>query len=645
MAPCHYLTAILCEVLGARPQGSGSRSFFQALAKRIIIESDQFRMSLAANHSKLSLWEWAPRSFRLALGALLALVLVIVSGFLSNGAKAETRTLKVYYTHTKESATITFKKNGKYVKSGLKKLNHILRDFRRNEPTKMDPELFDIVWEVYQKSGSRKPIHVISGYRSPRTNNMLRRRGRKVAKNSQHTRGKALDFFLPDVKVSKLRALGLQAHGGGVGYYRGSFVHLDTGRVRHWPRMSRRQLSRVFPRGRTIHVPSDGRQLKGYKIAAANLKKGLNYDGTPRRTAANSSLIARLFKTSGNDGDESEGTRVAAKLKAPPKKRPAKPAAAVAKKPSGADPFALEVAAAQKVQSEEIRKQSLDPAVTPEAQEVVEETVEIAQVTVPRRRPAANVLQVPVPAAQEQTLEPISATEVALLQPAAEPVTAEPIAAALQPVPQPQPEPSRFSDADTAAINNLKSRIRTALARQRQLTAAERAVEAQANVELAAKLAGLQVPKPQGSETSSTGFSTANTSTSGGFEVPTPQWRSQPQEAVSNDTQIAALPEPAPATVPAKAPSEPEQREVPEMVGELKLGNLDGTTVRAWAVATTTRVGPIAALSAPKYDQGTRRAAPLSVYSAGFANNRPPLRADRFSGRALTRVAFAYFTN
>ena len=121
----------------------------------------------------------------------------------------------MYYTHTKKSITVTFKKNGRYDKAGLKKLNRFLRDFRRNEPTNMDPELFDLVWEVYKKSGSRKPIQVISGYRSPKTNNMLRSRGRNVAKTSQHPMGKALDFFMADVSVDKLRALGLQAHRGG----------------------------------------------------------------------------------------------------------------------------------------------------------------------------------------------------------------------------------------------------------------------------------------------------------------------------------------------------------------------------------------------------------------------------------------------
>ena len=246
-----------------------------------------------------------------ALASLSLAVVVSALAFSAGSARAETRTLNLYYTHTKERAKITFKRNGRYDKAGLRKLNRFLRDWRRKEPTRMDPALFDLVWEVYQKSGSRKPIHVISAYRSPRTNNMLRRRGRKVARNSQHTRGKAMDFFLPDVPVSKLRALGLKQHRGGVGYYRRSFVHLDTGRVRHWPRMSRRQLSKVFPRGRTIHVPSNGKPLRGYKTAMANLKRGRNADGSSRRTritggGGGGSLLARLFARSGNDGDEGE---------------------------------------------------------------------------------------------------------------------------------------------------------------------------------------------------------------------------------------------------------------------------------------------------------------------------------------------------
>ncbi|WP_321344810.1 DUF882 domain-containing protein [Breoghania sp.] len=200
--------------------------------------------------------------------------LVSLTG-LSSVATAETRSLKLYNQHTGERATIAFKRNGRYIQSGLRDLNQFLRDWRRNEATKMDPELFDLIWEVYRESGSRDYIHVVSGYRSPATNNMLRSRSRGVAKKSQHTRGKAMDFFIPGANLAKLRAIGLRQQVGGVGYYPTSgspFVHMDTGSVRHWPRMTRQQLARVFPNGRTIHIPSDGKPMPGYKQALAEIK-------------------------------------------------------------------------------------------------------------------------------------------------------------------------------------------------------------------------------------------------------------------------------------------------------------------------------------------------------------------------------------
>ncbi len=204
-----------------------------------------------------------------------SLIALFAALALASAANAETRTLKLYFVHTREKAEITYKKNGRYLKGGLTKINRFLRDWRRNEPTKMDPRLLDLIWEVYRKSGSRKHIHVISAYRSPATNAMLRKRGRGVARKSQHTVGKAIDFYLPDVKLSKLRKIGLQMHVGGVGYYprSGSFVHLDVGKVRHWPRMSRRELVAMFPNGRTLHVPTDGKPLPGYKQALAKYNK------------------------------------------------------------------------------------------------------------------------------------------------------------------------------------------------------------------------------------------------------------------------------------------------------------------------------------------------------------------------------------
>ncbi len=185
------------------------------------------------------------------------------------------RALSFYNLHTHEKATIVFKRGGRYDAAGLAQINHFLRDWRREEETKMDPQLMDLIWEVYQRSGSRVPINVVCGYRAPETNNMLRSRSRGVAQNSQHTKGKALDFFLPDVPLAKLRAIGLQMQAGGVGFYPTSgspFVHMDTGSVRHWPRMTREQLVRVFPNGKTLHVPTDGKPLPGYEEALAAYK-------------------------------------------------------------------------------------------------------------------------------------------------------------------------------------------------------------------------------------------------------------------------------------------------------------------------------------------------------------------------------------
>ncbi|EPE97005.1 DUF882 domain-containing protein [Rhizobium grahamii] len=237
------------------------------------------------------LW-YATRWVRQTTIALLA-----VFGFAVDAA-AEDRALKLFFTHTGERATITFKRDGKFDPRGLAQVNRFLRDWRRNEPARMDPRLLDLVWEVYNKSGARDYIHVVSAYRSPSTNNMLRSRSRStgVAKNSQHTLGKAMDFYIPGVKLATLRALAMQKEEGGVGYYPRSgspFVHLDVGRVRAWPRMSRQELASIFPSGRTMHVPADGRPLPGYNQAIADSKK---------RTGSRAIVIAATVDE--DDGEE-----------------------------------------------------------------------------------------------------------------------------------------------------------------------------------------------------------------------------------------------------------------------------------------------------------------------------------------------------
>ncbi|TIW76741.1 MAG: DUF882 domain-containing protein, partial [Mesorhizobium sp.] len=212
--------------------------------------------------------------------------MILAVGFLSaamSGARAEVRTLKLYHLHTHEKAEIVYKRNGRYDPEGLRKINIILRDWRRNEPTKMDPRLLDLVWEAYREAGATDYIQVVCGYRSPSTNAMLRSRSRGVAEKSQHMLGKAMDFYIPGVPLKKLRNIGLKMQGGGVGYYPTSgspFVHMDVGNVRHWPGISRQELVSLFPNGKTLHVPSDGRPLPGYEqaLAAYQARKG---SGTP----------------------------------------------------------------------------------------------------------------------------------------------------------------------------------------------------------------------------------------------------------------------------------------------------------------------------------------------------------------------------
>jgi uncharacterized protein YcbK (DUF882 family) len=272
----------------------------------------------------------SPRGCLRGFAALFAALFLI--GMSSMSASATTKSLKLYFVHTGEKAEITFKKDGKFIPSGLQQLNRFLRDWRRNEPTKMNPRLFDLIWEVYRESGSSDYIHVVSGYRSPQTNAMLRSRTRGVAKHSQHMLGNAMDYFLPDVPLAKLRKIGLRLQEGGVGYYPTSgspFVHMDVGSVRHWPRMTRKELLAVFPNGKTLHIPTDGKPLPGYEIALADYKRRManesgsfavaSADETPS-SGTNSKrkgrgLLATLFGVGGGADEEedvaSEGPAVA----------------------------------------------------------------------------------------------------------------------------------------------------------------------------------------------------------------------------------------------------------------------------------------------------------------------------------------------
>jgi len=251
-------------------------------------------------------------SVRLSLAGL---VIVGGSSALQTAiAEGDTRTLSFHHLHTNEDITITFKRNGRYDESALKKLNWFMRDWRKNEDVRMDPHLFDLLWEAYREAGATQPIQVICGYRSPATNAMLRARSSGVAEVSQHSAGNAMDFFIPGVPLAKIREIGLRMQRGGVGFYPTSgspFVHMDTGTVRHWPRMTYAQLEKVFPDGRTVHVASDGRPLPGYALALADVERRGN---TPNRVSLEAAHSAGAITAQ----QEAEATSIAAANKQQP---------------------------------------------------------------------------------------------------------------------------------------------------------------------------------------------------------------------------------------------------------------------------------------------------------------------------------------
>jgi uncharacterized protein YcbK (DUF882 family) len=164
----------------------------------------------------------------------------------------ETRTVSLYHVHTKESITITYMKDGKYIPSAMKKLNYFLRDWRRNETITISPRTIDLMWELHADLGSKAPIHIVCGYRSPKTNAFLKKVGRNVARKSQHMVGHAIDLYFPDVPTVKIRNSALVRQVGGVGYYRSGagptgFLHIDSGNVRHWgPAISQRQMAQIM---------------------------------------------------------------------------------------------------------------------------------------------------------------------------------------------------------------------------------------------------------------------------------------------------------------------------------------------------------------------------------------------------------------
>jgi uncharacterized protein YcbK (DUF882 family) len=170
------------------------------------------------------------------LGLLAAAAAAIaVPGSAGAASQAGRRSLSFLNLHTEESLSTVYWTDGRYLPQAMEAIHRIFRDHRADEVAAMDPRLLDLLFDLRQRLGSQEPYHIISGYRSPATNQMLARQGRGVAPNSLHKEGQAADVRLPGRDLARVRRVAMEMKRGGVGYYqRSGFVHLDVGRVRYW---------------------------------------------------------------------------------------------------------------------------------------------------------------------------------------------------------------------------------------------------------------------------------------------------------------------------------------------------------------------------------------------------------------------------
>lgn len=563
--------------------------------------------------------------------------------FASPQAMAETRTLKIYHVHLNERSEITFKRDGRYLPDGLNKLNRALRDWRRNEPTKMDPRLFDLIWEVNKKVGNTGYINVIGGYRSPATNSMLRKRSNGVAEKSMHIRGKAMDFFIPGVSLKTLRYTGLRMQIGGVGYYPTSgspFVHMDVGNVRHWPRMSRKELMAVFPDGKTIHVPSDGKPLAGYEVAlAAYESRKAKGSSAPLFASAGSSggvgkkrtLLQALFGGGGADEEEDMGASEEVAVAAASPKPSKKQAAPVEPLPLPEAPAPTIVAALPRREQAE----ALD-APRPDADLSKQDAPEALAfaVPVPNKKPRFAAVEPAVAtaedqlAAQQKPVDPeaeAAAIRAALGQdaPAAAAVEEEPFLAGAVPVPGRKPKAPEVLLASVAVPEPRP---------ESELAAVEPvAVDAQTD-----QIAVLAAAEPAGDS----------------------------DAAAQEDGEVIVAAVPTPEQKPANAAASMRTAMIENGAADIdsgvkttskgaKPGVKDAKPgLKAKATAPTPKVGRFALNTAPvtienqpvapEYAQALVRAAPTEVYVAGFTQDGP-LEAGKFTGKSVNFLRIAKF--
>ncbi|TGQ82281.1 DUF882 domain-containing protein [Mesorhizobium sp. M8A.F.Ca.ET.207.01.1.1] len=600
---------------------------------------------------------------------------IVAFGFVAaaaTGAQAEVRSLKLYHLHTHEKAEIVYKRNGRYVPEGLRKINIILRDWRRNEPTKMDPRLLDLVWEAYRESGATDYIQVVCGYRSPSTNSMLRSRSRGVAEKSQHMLGKAMDFYIPGVPLKKLRNIGLKMQGGGVGYYPTSgspFVHMDVGNVRHWPGISRQELVSLFPNGKTLHVPSDGRPLPGYEQALASYKSRKG-SGTPNIEMASAGgsgkksggFLAAFFGGGGADeADDSADVETASAAPAP-KAGNLKPAATA----KSSNLPGIAIVAPENAQRAETPQVADEQAPEPEKNtpETIIAALPAKEIPLPdfAPRPKADVGAQPpenvpfamadatatteqaVATAQAPANMPFGKSDPAAI---AEAAAADPAQVALNNIPLPTWRPERSLPADLAPPPSKDVLMALAETADQGKTATD-----------AFSVVPTARPEPTKPDAVKAVLDEANAQVGTADEYQVASLSEEPRSAFNDPSGVdAASPRQAVAARPAGsdpaaaigAGVKTTRKEARATARDQKPGPRAVVVAAApqaarWALTSGENVATVSsATTAPGYAYSIVHTPPSEVYTAGFQPSNQMADASRFTGNAVKFMSVARF--
>jgi uncharacterized protein YcbK (DUF882 family) len=576
----------------------------------------------------------------------------------TGSASAEIRSLKIYHLHTHEKAEIVFKRNGRYDQDGLRKLNYILRDWRRDEPTHMDPRLFDLIWEAYKESGSHEYINVVCGYRSPETNSMLRSRSHGVAKKSQHMLGKAMDFFLPDVPLKKLREIGLKMQGGGVGYYPTSgspFVHFDVGNVRHWPRMSRRELIALFPNGKTLHIPSDGKPLPGFDqaLAAYQARKksgevAVASIGSSSSSSHSSGGFLAAFFGGGADEDEDDATVASAD----------DDDSAVQPKAAAAQPVATKAVAA--AASNKIRILSPDQA----------DRVELPGVDKPAKQTIVAALpadDVPLPDSAPRPLVDVGATASAGLYGSSD--QSGGLTEVALNIPVPTPRPDNTPPPDLIANEQDKAMLLAAAGDDDVMADGEANAPLPADRpddvdddEIAPIIAATAAPADAGQDKDSYTVAslpqTVSVPSDAGFPA-------SPEEIIAGaktpaEEIMAYAASPKSALIARQAGTDATAAVIPVVKTTPKEGRVTAKVTKKtakapvviaaqpddarWALDSSYVMQNTTSTTAPSFAYNLVRHAPSEVYTTGFQQGTEVADANRFTGKAVTFLTVAKFS-